>query len=134
MSELYVSQFGRERKTGIYAVGSIHRKSLTEGELVDRYNGQAADIERLQAEVEQMQVENKRLRHIICILRWHGMMFTELAASVEGNVRIQNGRLKVWCLGEWTDVVNAQEEADAIMAGDEAVNSSGPTQGPEVTP
>ena len=48
MGELYVSQSGRERKTCIYAVGSIHRKSLTEGELVDRDNEQAAEIKRLQ--------------------------------------------------------------------------------------
>ena len=56
--------------------------------------------------------EIERLNHIIAVMKYHAIDGGRIAREIEGNVRVQDGRLEVWCLGDWVDVKQARAEAE----------------------
>ena len=65
---------------------------------------QQAEIDRLTAELATAKNENRRLDHIIGVLRYACKQAGDAAESVMEDVRIHEGRLEVFWLGEWADV------------------------------
>lgn len=74
----------------------------------DAYQKQVIEIDRLKGELQ-------RYRHIVGVLQ-HSIEMTHLTSTtIEEHVRIHNGRLEVWSLGEWYDVEKEQAEyAEAV--------------------
>ena len=80
-----------------------------------------AEVGRLQAlyeargqRVEELEAEVKRLQHIINVLRNSIEMTNQAAMTVEDHVRVRNGRVEVWVLGDWLDL--EQEQAKDVQA------------------
>ena len=83
-------------------------------------------LSRRLAEVKRLERELKRWQHMVRVLQCQIDLTHEHSIGIEESTRIQDGRLEVWSLGEWVDVEKANEDAEAIMAGeDEAAEAAG---------
>jgi len=59
------------------------------------------------------------LEHIVAVLKAQISMAYHSAKNIEADIRVHNGRLEAWCLGDWVDV----EEANRIAeCEDEEIN------------
>jgi len=70
--------------------------------------------------IAALEDEGRRQRHINAILMSRITMAAYDLESISDNVRVEDGRLEVWCLGDWVDVEKAGEEyADEAAAKEE---------------
>ena len=71
----------------------------------------------LEEEVKRLAGEVVRLNHIIAVMKTHINMAHHAVANIESNTRIREGRLEVWCLGDWVDV--EEENSRAALEDDD---------------
>ena len=69
-----------------------------------------AEIESLRQRLAAVEAENKRLTHILGVLKYQAITMGELAKDLEGNVRVKDGQVEVFFLGGW--VVVGQDDAE----------------------
>ena len=79
--------------------------------ICDNYRGYVC-AEHREPSYAELQGEVLRLQHIISVLKCYVLNAAEYAQELEGNIRVRDGRVEVWCLGDWVDVKQAQEKAE----------------------
>ena len=70
-------------------------------------------------EIKRLQGSVMRLEHIIAVMKTAIAQAHLSATHTEDHTRVRNGRLEVWCLGDWVDVEQANIEADEAVGAEE---------------
>lgn len=66
-----------------------------------------------------LQEEVIRLKHVVAVLKGQIAMAHHVMSNIEGNTRVRDGKLEVWCLGDWVDVEKANAEFPDIGEDEE---------------
>ena len=101
-----------------HSVVSIVRK--TEYPLVEKcatLGEQMPHVIHWQADrLEELEGEVKRLNHIIGRLQFGIEFARQIAKETPDNTRVRDGKVEVFCLGEWEDAVELAKEDDDAAA------------------
>ncbi len=56
--------------------------------------------------------ELRRLQHIVDVLKGQIGMAYHMVENIEANTRLCDGKVEVWCFGEWVDVLKEAAKAE----------------------